>query len=158
MRILLTVVNTLACVVMLAGCSRPYGPDEAEKRGDIVDLHGMIRNEQRLEEFLSNVQKGRKDKVRITQYTVEADPVFHDLSYDGNSIRYRFDNSQDAYGDGKVRTSSCSGLSNDTVTEHYASGDIELTEYKLTGCTGKNAELAHSFRVGVRTEDQAVQK
>ena len=48
--------------------------------------------------FIENVKNGVKDKIRITSYTKEGDPIFYNLD----------DSSQDSYGGSETRTATCS--------------------------------------------------
>ncbi|MBW4081514.1 DUF4362 domain-containing protein [Paenibacillus sp. S150] len=147
-------IRTACCFVigsvLLASCSSPsYGPGEAAKRGDIVDHYGNFTNLERLDTFLENVQKQNKDRVRVTQYTIEGDPIFHNLTYDGTDIKYKFDNSQDAFGRTEIRTSTCKGIDKADNSTVYGSRKIEMVEYSLVDCSGANSELAEAFRVAV---------
>lgn len=142
MKALFTIFYVIICTAMLLACSRSYGPDEAAERGDVVDLHGMITNAERLDEFLGNMEENHSDKVRVTQYTIEADPIYIDLAYDGKTVKFKYDNTHDEYGKGKVRTSVCTGFSKATTEK--------MIEYKLTGCSGKYSDLADSFSLKIQ--------
>ncbi|OXS76322.1 hypothetical protein B1B04_04915 [Lysinibacillus sp. KCTC 33748] len=101
-------------------------PEEAMKNGDVVNVHGKISNLDKFENFIKNAKKGVKDDVRITMYTIEGDPIFYNLNYDGNEIQYTYDDSQDGYaGSGKgIKSTSCSNLEsrNNDEGEYYLSG------------------------------------
>lgn len=133
-------------MVMLAACSSSpsYGPDTAAERGDVVDLHGMITNAERLDTFLANIQNKNKDKVRITQYTVEGDPIYLDFIYNGVTVRYKYDDTQDEYGAGDTKSTVCSGFSKTTVDD--------TMEYKLIGCSGNNADMGNAFSFKLRED------
>ena len=105
----------------------PYTAERAAANSDVVNIHGKYRNLDRWKAFLSSVDAGRPDSVRITQYTIEGDPIFFELVYDGRSVAYTFDNAMDAYGANQGRPSTvCAGLGTETV----GSGD----GYVLTDC------------------------
>lgn len=136
-----TIILFLLCTILTA-CSYDY--TTAEERGDIVDLHGKITNEERLDEFIMKIEANKKDKIRITRYTIEGDPLFHDFSYDGKKINYKYDNSKDKYGSSDVRSTKCdSFIKNETNL---------IKEFLLEGCSGKNAEIGEHFRFEISSE------
>jgi hypothetical protein len=94
------------------GCeSADYNSDQAIKNGDVVNVHGQYSNIEKWQTFLKNLESNNPDKIRITQYTIEGDPIFYELSYDGELITYTFDNSMDAHGSDLKRPSTdCKGL------------------------------------------------
>jgi hypothetical protein len=81
----------------------PYTFETAIKNGDIVNMHGKRYNIEKLDKFIENVNKGKKDKIRITNYTIEAGAIITDLDYDGGTINYRYDNTRDAYGSPTIK-------------------------------------------------------
>lgn len=130
--------------MMLLGCqqenetSNPkkiYSTEDV-KESDVVDRHGEISNIDIFETFIDHVRSGVKDEIRISVYTTEGDPIFHNLNYDVNKIQYTYDNSQDVYaGTGKGKEStSCSNIESRN-TENGV-------EYYLTECT---SEVGNSF-------------
>jgi PBP1b-binding outer membrane lipoprotein LpoB len=90
----------------------PYNSETAIENGDIVNIHGNISNLDKFGNFIKNVESGSKDKIRITMYTVEGDPIFYNLNYDGNQIQYTFDNSLDGFrgSENGISSASCSGI------------------------------------------------
>ena len=94
----------------LAGCSENetvleevfksggYDSEEAIKRGDVVFTALGNHNVETFEQFLSNVSNKKEDTIRITHYTHEGDPIFHDLEFDGEVFHYSYDNSYDKNG------------------------------------------------------------
>jgi hypothetical protein len=111
----------LAFSILATGCesgnsnfpkvTKPYHPDQAIKNGDVVNLHGKYTNIEKWQMFLEDLESNNPGKVRLTQYTIEGDPIFYELSYDGELISYTFDNSMDAYGSNLKRPSTkCKGL------------------------------------------------
>lgn len=73
----------------------------------------------------------------ITSYTFEGDPIFYNLDYDGQQIRYQFDNTHDNYGTPIKQVDFCKAI------------DSERTErgtvYKLTGCGENNSKESNTF-------------
>lgn len=137
-------------IVVIVGCSntdeeistvdnpsQPYPQEEAFENGDVVvGLEGETKNFDRFEVFLESVDRGRSDEIRITTYTIEGDPIFYNLQYNGEQIVYTYDNTEDGYGSGKgKRSTNCSQL-NKLDTE-------DGVEYRLSGC--ENNELAGTF-------------
>jgi len=76
----------------------PYYPEIAAQNGDVVVSFSGYRNIDKWNQFLANINAQKKDKVRVTSYTVEGSPIFHELIYNGNIIQYIFDNSLDGFG------------------------------------------------------------
>jgi hypothetical protein len=115
---------------------KPYNSETAKENGDVVNIHGKISNLDKFENFIKNVESGIKDKIRITIYTVEGDPIFYNLNYDGNQIQYTFDNSQDGDrgSDIGINSASCS----DIGTKNTENG----VEYHLSGCS---SEVGNTF-------------
>jgi hypothetical protein len=104
-KFLIIVFSVIA--IFAIGCKRankptynksPYTSETAIKNGDVVDIHGKQYNAEKLEKFIENVQNVNKDKVRITQYTIEGDAIIIDLVFDGKKINYTYDNTRDDFG------------------------------------------------------------
>ncbi|WP_053178221.1 DUF4362 domain-containing protein [Peribacillus loiseleuriae] len=115
---------------------KPYDSEEAIENGDVVNRHGEISNLDKFENFIKNVESGTKDEIRITMYTIEGDPIFYNLNYDGNKIQYTYDDSQDGYaGSGKgIKSTSCSNIESRN-TENGV-------EYHLSECS---SEVGNTF-------------
>ncbi|WP_405158615.1 DUF4362 domain-containing protein [Paenibacillus sp. FSL H8-0283] len=106
----------------------PHNPEQAEQSGDVVVLHGGIRNEDKWDTFMKNVKKKQQDQVRVTMYTIEGGPIIQELIYDGTAIQSTYDNSRDAYGSKQgMKTDTCKGIG----TMKSEQGHIF---YVLTGC------------------------
>ncbi|QGQ96499.1 DUF4362 domain-containing protein [Paenibacillus psychroresistens] len=134
----------IICTVSLVSCSRSYNPAKATKRGDIVDIHGKVTNEARLDIFINSVKDKKMDKIRITRYTIEGDPLYFDFTYDGQTIKYKYDNSNDKFGSSDVRSTVCKDF---TKTE-----EAKMINYKLEGCSGKNADIGAGFGFSINKE------
>ncbi|GIP33541.1 DUF4362 domain-containing protein [Paenibacillus sp. J2TS4] len=94
--------------------SKPYRPEQAVQNGDVVNVHGKYSNMDKWHQFIKNIEAEKEDKVRITQYTIEGDPIFYELVYDGKTIHYTYDNSMDAFGSDAGRPSaSCKVIGTD---------------------------------------------
>ncbi|MFX3651400.1 MAG: DUF4362 domain-containing protein [Paenibacillus sp.] len=106
----------------------PHNPEQAEQSGDVVVLHGGMRNGDKWNTFVKNVKEKQQDQVRVTMYTIEGGAIIHELIYDGSAIQSTYDNSRDAYGSKQeVKTDICKGIG----TMKSEQGPIF---YVLTGC------------------------
>lgn len=113
---------------------KPYTPELAAQNGDVVNVHGKYTNAERWTEFMSNVKSEIKDKVRVTQYTIEGDPILYELTYNGETIKFVYDNSMDNFGvDSKRPQASCKGIE---VKKH----DNGKEYYALTECDNEKGE------------------
>jgi hypothetical protein len=65
---------------------KEYPPDIAIKNGDYVNLHGIISNEDVMNEFLEKIEKNEEAFIRTVQYTIEGEPVIYDFYYDKNKF------------------------------------------------------------------------
>ncbi|KOS69342.1 hypothetical protein AEA09_12745 [Lysinibacillus contaminans] len=130
---------TLLVLMTLAGCSNSgaYDSTEAIKRGDITFSPKGVHSLDRFEQFLNNVSTNKEDAVRVTSYTIEGDPIFEDLQYDGEKIQYSYDNSNDAFGgndkgiDSDVCTEIISKVNEQGKEEYYITGCSQNTDYVL---------------------------
>ncbi|TVX96265.1 DUF4362 domain-containing protein [Cohnella terricola] len=134
----------LVFISLISACSsKPYNYDTAINNGNIVNLHGNIKNGERLEVFYQNYKSKTKDKIRITQFTIEGDPIIYDFDFDGIDIKLRYDNSKDKHGTSNIRSTACKEL---IKTATKAGND-----YTLKGCYGKDIDLGNDFRFEVST-------
>lgn len=128
---------------------KTYTRDEAVANGDVVDLmRGKYANFEAWTTFKALVdEKSTKHaKVRVTQFTIEGDPIFSELRYDGQRIRYTYDNSMDAYGSDLGRpTTACDGFA-----ERKNSQGVD--QYVLAGCDSQTGEY-FSFPVDASAGD-----
>jgi len=115
---------------------KPYRSEEAITNGDVVNLQGKISNLDKFERFVANVESGKKDKIRITMYTDEGDPIFRNLDYNGEKIQYTYDNSQDAFAgsDKGKQSTTCSKIEKKDIDKGV--------EYRLSGCS---SEVGNTF-------------
>lgn len=109
--------------------TEPYNSEQAAQNGDVVNIHGKYLNLDKWKQFIENVNTKKEDKVRITQYTIEGDPIFYELVFSGGTIHYTYDNSMDAFGSDSGRpNTSCNGIGikkNEEGHEYYSLTDCE---------------------------------
>lgn len=111
-----------------------YRWEDARRNGDVLHTPGGTENLEKWTAFLDRLEHKQPASVRIAAFTLEGDPVFSVLDYDGTRIRYIYDNRLDAFGDAKRRITSCKAV----VRQDGA----QAAEYILTGCGDK--ELNHA--------------
>lgn len=116
--------------------TKPYRSEDAIKNGDVVNVHGRVQNIERFESFLANVEANEKDQIRITSYTIEGDPIFDTLDFNGEEILYNYDNSQDAFAgtDKGQQSTICSKIEKEKTDDGVL--------YRLSGCT---SEIGNAF-------------
>ncbi|MBP1989348.1 DUF4362 domain-containing protein [Paenibacillus eucommiae] len=131
----------LLCSALLTSCNSVYDYETAIKNGDIVDLHGNMNNMERLDTFKTNMNLQKKDKVRITRFTIEGDPIFYNLAYNGTDIKLTYDNSKDKHGKKRIRSTNCKSL--------FIGKSDAGEAYKLEGCYGDHKDLGESFELPI---------
>lgn len=110
----------------------PHNGEQAEESGDVVFLLGKMRNQDKWESFMQNVKKNQPDHVRVTMYTIEGDPIIHELIYDGTLFQSTYDATRDKYGSREEITSNtCKGLE---LTKVERGESV----YVLTDCEKQN--------------------
>ena len=87
--------------------------EQAEQNGDVVFGLNHVANRETLDAFLQNVNKGHNDSIQITSYTIEGDPIFFNLDYEGEQIRYQFDNTHDGFGSPMKQLEFCTSISSE---------------------------------------------
>lgn len=116
----------------------PYTRQQAEQNGDVVNMHGIkFMNLDKWDTFLINVQAGTSDHVQVTSYTIEGDPIFYNLNYDGQSIEYTFDTTMDAFGNPQRVSTFCERIESKIADEG--------TEYSLAGCQNNGKDNERTF-------------
>lgn len=127
----------LFCAVILLGACQS---SETTNKNPDLETDIILRTEDsssnlsRLDAFIKNVNKGNKDKIRIVGFTIEADPIYHTLDYDGEEILYTFDNSEDEYG--RYDPEEGNGVCESFEKEKTENG----IKYYLTNCSSESAE------------------
>ncbi|GIN86664.1 hypothetical protein J6TS2_30500 [Heyndrickxia sporothermodurans] len=119
--------------------------DQPTNTNEIIETHSTIENIERLNLFVKNVQSNKKDSIRLTRYTTEGDPIFHDLDYHDQKLTFKLDTTQDKFGHGKVETYYCKSIQKkETSTE---------TKYILEGCPDTQINELISISHNVDQED-----
>ncbi len=89
---------------------------------DIVTMLGKVSNVNRFTSFLNHVRNTEFDEIRLVQYTIEGDPILHDLIFNGEEIHSTLDKRRDKFGVGEITTTICKSI-------------VETnSEFVLTGC------------------------
>lgn len=117
-------------LITLIGCSNDnsYGSEEAIKRGDVVSLNDGVYNLDIFKDFLKSVSNHNKSSVRITHFTIEGDPIYIDLEFDGEKFKYRKDQLNDKnIGDN-------SEVNNDSCKDMEKKEEGEKVLFSLSGC------------------------
>ncbi|WP_422615009.1 DUF4362 domain-containing protein [Cohnella caldifontis] len=106
-----------------------------------MNVHGKLSNKVGWQHFLNNLALKKPDSIRITSYTVEGAPVFDELFFNGERIKYAYDNSMDGFaGQGKGRRETlCTGITKKQVNE--SKGKV----YVLVGCQSEALGNTFSF-------------
>jgi hypothetical protein len=125
------IAAALIAVWIVTGC---YEKEQAapiiDEAVDVINQHGVnVKNRGKLDSFI-DLTEGMQ---RIVHYTIEGDPVFHELNHIGDRIELRYDNTWDREGNQQVTTRMCSELKR-VETDTYLS-------YALTGCDGERSEV-----------------
>ncbi|WP_172198580.1 DUF4362 domain-containing protein [Saccharibacillus qingshengii] len=110
-----------------------YDSERAEKNGDIVPMFGKVAHMSTWKAFVENVEHKRPDSVQFTSYTIEGDPIFDNLSYDGRSIHYVYDNSYEKFGLSDKASYTCQKITAQPLAIKRGGPG---TLYRLGGCTG----------------------
>ncbi|GED17043.1 DUF4362 domain-containing protein [Aneurinibacillus migulanus] len=123
-----------------------YPLEMAMRSGDVVGVHGQVFNLEKLEVFMLNVQKKKDSNVKIVQYTIEGDPIFRELDYEGGRIHIVIDNAADKFtGTGKGKSKvTCSQIKKETSREKAE------TRYFLDGCNGESVEVLSTYKKPAR--------
>jgi hypothetical protein len=125
-KILLTFVLAIS---LLSACKNT--------NADVIDIHGNVSNLYKMDDFVKSVKAHENTSIRISHYTVEGDPIYHNIKYLSDKFELQYDTTHDKFGVGKVTTYSC--------------GNFEKTEtntemkYTLNGCSGeaKNIDVLY---------------
>lgn len=105
---------------------------EIAEEGNVIDVHGNVKHLQRMDEFVQLARKSEEGSIRIVRYTIEGDPIFYDLTLSDGHIQFRYDNTEDKFGSGRVSEYSCGELER--------TGSATRLGYVLKGCSGDNKE------------------
>lgn len=84
---------------MLSWYPDEYPPEQGVEEGFLVSVHGrLISGEEPLNGFMEAVNTETPAWLTVLSYTVEGDPIFGMLYYDGMSFAYMVDASRDDFG------------------------------------------------------------
>lgn len=76
--------------------------EETKLENNIIVVEwDQVENGERIEKFLSNFENLQNDSIEIHSSTIEGDPIYYFVSFDGNKIRLSIDNSEDSYAGSK---------------------------------------------------------
>ncbi|MCD8510238.1 MAG: DUF4362 domain-containing protein [Bacillus sp. (in: Bacteria)] len=104
----------------------PYTIDDALENGDVIG-GTSVQNIDRFYEFLTNIENGVADSIRITKFTEEGSPIYHRLVWN-DRIDYTADYTQDPFttdGPNSIQSTTCARLEK---------VDSSREEYILVGC------------------------
>lgn len=104
----------------------------SNKIGDVIDIHGNVEHLDRMDEFVQKASNYEEASIRVVHYTIEGDPIYHDLFVKEQNIELKYDTREDKFGSGRVTTYTCDKL-------ERIETDTQL-DYTLKGCTGDNKE------------------
>jgi hypothetical protein len=108
--------------------NEPYDPEIAAQNGDVINIHRDIRNLDKWEQFVENVNAGTEDEVRVAQYSIEGVPYFYELVYKEGVLYYRYNSTYEAFASGRTKLNACTGIEtrqNNNGGEFYALTDCE---------------------------------
>lgn len=77
-----------------------YSPEQGEKDGMFVVIHGKVFGSSLsvMEQFLASAENQKPSEINILQSTIEGDPIFTNIIYDGAGYRVLTDSSRDKFG------------------------------------------------------------
>ena len=82
----------------LSDLPKDYSREDAIANGDYVYTSKGYANEDKMTAFLDSVNAKKSAVIRITQYTVEGDPIIADVVFDGSIFTVRNDTTRDKFG------------------------------------------------------------
>jgi hypothetical protein len=129
------------------------GQNKKPASNEVKEIHGMMENIERLNLFVENVQTGKDDKVRLTRYTIEGDPIYHDLAYHDSKLTIKIDTTEDKFGQGEVTTYVCKGIQkqeSETETKYILEECPDLTDLlTISHDVDKEDYFAFELKYGV---------
>ncbi|WP_442598078.1 DUF4362 domain-containing protein [Neobacillus sp. D3-1R] len=128
----------VSSLLLLAGCGTNIISDGPEKTGstitsnDIIDIHGNVKNLERLDVFMQHLKNGETDEIRVTHYTIEGDPIYDEVIFDGKQLSITNDTTEDEFGPKERTTYTCQNIERNETnkTLEYMLIDCELEEQK----------------------------
>jgi hypothetical protein len=127
---------------LISGCQNtkimdPPRNKEIKLDADVINIHGNVKNRYKMDDFLKKVNQNQNASIRISHYTIEGDPIYNNIKFEGGKFELQYDTTQDQFGAKKVITYSCETFDkNETNTE---------MKYTLHACSGeaKDIEVLH---------------
>jgi hypothetical protein len=111
------------------------------ENNEIVNMHGTVKNLDRLDLFVENVAAKKSDEIKITHYTIEGDPIYDTVTFDGKELKITNDNSEDKFGSGEISTYTCKNMTkNESGTE---------LEYLLIDCKAPDGSSGNHSIVSI---------
>jgi len=121
--------------MILVGCttsSTTPSPKKLRQEGYIVDQHGQVSNLKKMEKFFADYQNERPSSIKLVRYTIEGDPIFYTLKYNGRNITVIENATHDKFAGTKTITSNtCYGFVRQVKEES--------TVYMLKNCKENSA-------------------
>lgn len=132
-----------------------YDSEQAVNNGDVVQTIGKIENFGLWEDFLEAVEQSRPASVQRVGYTIEGDPIFDNLDFDGQMISYVSDNTLDKFGLPTKDFDTCEKAVIEPIpAEHQMPGNV----YRLDGCSNTKGGLNKHFWFAVPDEVEIIRQ
>lgn len=132
-----------------------YDYEQAVDNGDIVQILGKMYNFDKWEDFLADIEQSRPASVQRVGYTIEGDPIFDNLNFDGQDIHYVSDNTMDRFALRSKEFDTCEKVIIEPIpAEHNTPGIV----YRLDGCSSTNGGLNENFWFAIPDEAEKVEK
>ncbi|WP_274310315.1 DUF4362 domain-containing protein [Solibacillus daqui] len=99
----------------------------------VIDVHGKIENGEVFEQFVQQATDKAPTTVSITHYTIEGDPIYYRVDYDGTNFQLEIDKREDKFGSGGFENYTCQALAdvhNGVIMEYYLA-QCDDTEAKI---------------------------
>ncbi|NQX48511.1 DUF4362 domain-containing protein [Paenibacillus tritici] len=146
---LLLLILATGCSLFESGGSSAIS-HKIDPEADVISSNGGgISNLDKLDNFM---ERGSGSQ-RVVHYTIEGDPVFTELRYEGGRLELSYDTTEDAFGSHEVKTYSC----NELVRRE----EKHQLRYSLKGCEGDMGDgdlLTVSFDLGSQNTFEFVLK
>lgn len=112
-----------------------YDSKQAAANGDVVQFLNRIENYEAWERFMQSVDEKNPDSVHHVAYTIEGDPLFMDIDFDGQQIHYKYDATHDRFGSSETAFVTCEKVVDEPLSAEFGGPG---TLYRLGGCTGSD--------------------
>jgi Domain of unknown function (DUF4362) len=104
-------IIALLSLIFLVACSQeeeqPTKKADNFNSDDITISYSGIENADRFNDFSKRVAQHQTDEIRITQRTLEGDPIYQTIKFDGKVFQYIHDSRKDAFGAKEVTKDRC---------------------------------------------------